>query len=327
MTKDDPYFTPIDDESMFSVPDTVSDMETHPEQGYQYLPKETESSSQLKWLFISIAGLIGSVVIWEVYTTLIELFAFNVIFYMLFLVLLLAVSALGTIEAYRFYKGKQQLKRVDKMREQADSFIRKRSHGKSNLFITELKQLYSESPQGRLLQEVISNQPDYLNDAEIITYLSENFFSQLDKEAQQLITSESIKVGTLIALSPLAIVDTLVVLWRTIKMVNQISGIYGLRLTRIGQWQVFLKIVKATLLAAGTEIAISSIVDKTATGLTGVVTGSVAQGLGVAIYAAKVGLEGMKQSRPVIFHENEQPNMNVITNGIRLGLMNIKSKQ
>ena len=323
MTKEDPYFTPIDGESAFVVPDTVSDVETHPEQGYQYLPKETESRSEIKWLFISMAGLIGSVVIWEVYTTLIELLAFNVVLYLLFMVLILVLAALVSIEAYRFYKGQQQLKRVDEMREQADSFIRERSHGKSILFINELKQLYSELPQGDLLQSVISNQPDYLNDAEIITYLSDNFFAQLDKEAQQLITSESIKIGTLIALSPLAIVDTLVVLWRTMKMIGQINGIYGLRLTRIGQWQVFIKIVKATLLAAGTELAISSIVDKTATGLTGVVAGSIAQGIGVAIYAAKVGLEGMKQSRPVMFSENEKPDINVMIDGVKLGLSKV----
>jgi len=326
MTKHDPYFTPIDDDSTFTVPGTISGEEERPQQAYQYLPNETENNLEFKWLLITVAGLISTVIAWEVYTTLIELLAFNSLLFTLLLLLLVVVARLGVKEIYLFFKGRQQLKRVDEMRSYADNFIRERSHGKSTVFINELKLLYAQLPQGELLHKVLSNKPDYLNDAEIVTYLSENFFSQLDKEAQQYITSESIRIGTLIALSPLAIVDAFVVLWRAIKMVNQISGIYGLRLTRIGQWQAFIKILKATLLAASTEIAISSIVDKTTTGLTGVVAGNIAQGLGVAIYAAKVGVEGMKRSRPVMFSDNEQPNVNLIINGIRLGLMNVSSK-
>ena len=319
MTKHDPYFTPIDDDSTFTVPDTISDVEVRTEEDYLYLPKEIENRSKFKWLFFAVIGLISSLITWEVYTTLVELFKFNVVFYMLFIVLILLISVLASIEAYQFYKGQQKLKHIDKMREQADNFIRERSHGKSTLFIIELKQLYSESPQGKLLQHVISNQPDYLNDAEIITYLSENFFSHLDKEAQHIISSESIKIGTIIALSPLAIVDTLVVLWRTMRMVNQINGIYGLSLTRIAQWKVFIKIVKATLLAASSEVAISGIVDKAAEGVAGAVTGSLAQGVGIGIYATRVGIESMKNIRPIAFTEENLTKINSIMNIFKNG--------
>ena len=327
MTPKDPYFTPIKDKKPLVVPDTISTELTTTKQGYQFLLPELKSEkkrpSVMKGLLLTFTGIIGSIVCWETYATLIALTEFSAVLGGLFGLLLFTLTGLSLAEVYRFRKSQRQLLQIDALREQAELFIRERSHGKSASFINQLTQLYNHSPQGELLQKQLLQQPDYLNDAEIISYLSESFYYHLDQEAQQLITAESIKIGTLIALSPLAIVDSLVVLWRTMKMINQINTIYGLRLTRIGQWQVFIKIIKATLLAAGTEIAISSVVDKATTGVTGIVTASVAQGVGVGIYAARIGVESMKQMRQIAFTKSELKNINLLTGGIKLSLNKI----
>jgi len=44
---------------------------------------------------------------------------------------------------------------------------------------------------------------------------------------------------------------------------------------------------------------------------------SVTQGLGAGTYIAKIGVEAMKQSRPIAFEEDQLPSVNVITDGIR----------
>ena len=327
MTKNDPYFTAVDDETDWGIPETISAEEDNPAStDFQFINITVRNRPYLKWLVISFTALIIATFFWSTFSTFIELKEINVLLGGTFALLILSLVALATIEAVRFWQGKKHLSHIETLREQAAMFIRERSHGKSSVFVAQLKTLYINSPQGNALEQALISQPDYLNDAELVGYLSERFLSQLDKEAERLIAEESIKIASLIALSPLAVVDSLVVLWRTMQMVNKINSIYGLRLTRISQWQLFIKIVKATLLAAGTEIVISSVVEKSVTGVTGVIAGSAAQGLGVGIYSAKIGVEAMKQSRPILFLESEAPNISLISTGIKQVLNKLKSE-
>ena len=173
------------------------------------------------------------------------------------------------------------------------------------------------TPQLQYLDKALAQQPDTLNDAEIISRLSRDFMSLLDDEALRHINNEGLKIVGMVSLSQLMALDLLIVIWKSMGMVNSINSIYGLRLTKIGQWQIFIKIFKAALLSAGTQFTVNTIVDKTATGLSGNFVLSVSQGLLVGNYVAKIGIEAMKHSRPIAFTESEEPDVNLITDGIR----------
>jgi len=295
----DPYFRTVDDDSDWGIPETISGDDTMLviEDDYT-IDKHTKSwGKKALILLITISAIIFT---WQCYVTLMDILATNLLLGAAFGCLLTVFAVLISVEVFRFYKGQRQLAKAEQLREQSALFVRERSHGKSDTFITELKSLYEHTLQGELLMTCLNNQPDYLNDAEVIDYLSEHFVARLDQQAYRLIQNESVNIGVLIALSPLAVLDALVALWRSFKLVNQINKIYGLSLTRVGQWQVFFKIIKMTLLAAGTEAAISTMIEKTSTGMTGLVASSVAQGIGVSIYVSRLGQEAIKQSRPII---------------------------
>ncbi|MFW5450823.1 MAG: DUF697 domain-containing protein [Methylophagaceae bacterium] len=320
-----PYCQPIDDGTSFGVPETISeDLTDKPSYEYLFVEEPASTKSMGKWMLTIFTLLIMVIITWEIYTTFTELIEISFLLGNIFFLLLAMIISLVLLEGYKFYKGQNHLEQVAILREQAEMFVNERSHGKSSSFIESLRYTYKDSPQGDILHKALMDRPDYLNDAEIITHLSENFFIHLDKEAQRLIAAESFNISTLVALSPLVVVDSLVVLWRTTKMINQINRIYGLRLTQIGQWQNSIKIIKTTLLAAGSEIVISSIAGKVATDMASVVASSVAQGLVVGGYAAKVGLEAMRADRPITFTELEQPNIKLIVDAIKIRLLKLK---
>lgn len=323
MAERDPYFRTVDDDSDWGVPETIS--------GDDYLlvtsddnTTDKQAKSWGKKALILLVTISAVIFAWQCYVTLMDILAANVILGAVFSVLLAFFVIVISVEIFRFYKGQRQLAKAEQLREQSALFIRERSHGKADSFITELKSLYEHTMQGELLLSCLSQQPDYLNDAEIIEYLSEHFVARLDQQAYRLIQNESVNIGVLIALSPLAVLDALVALWRSFKLVNQINKIYGLSLTRIGQWQVFFKIIKMTLLAAGTEAAISTMIEKTSTGMTGLVAGSVAQGIGVGIYVSRLGQEAIKQSRPITTNKKAPFGVTVLIEGI---LQKLKSKE
>jgi len=314
MTKNDPYFTAVDDETDWGIPETISAEDSQGET--EILISESPTSSWIRPLFLLITLSIGIIVTWEAYTTLLALLEFNVILGMLFGIILGGIFLVALIEMYRFFQGQRHLAEVQQLREQAELFIRERSHGKSEVFIERLKPLYQRT-QAEWLNQTLSKQPDYLNDAEVVEYLSEDFLSRLDQQAYQYIQTESINTATMIALSPLASVDALVALWRSMTMVNRINQIYGLKLNRIGQGRLFFTILKATLLAASTEIVVSSIVEKTSTGITGLLAGSVAQGLGVGLYVSRLGQEAIRQSRPVTLTGKQPISASILLKGIQ----------
>lgn len=323
MAERDPYFRPIDDESDWGIPETISGDDAALVNTEDSLGNKPVKSwaKKVVILFITISAAVFG---WQCYVTLMEILAANILFGLLFSGLLTLFAVVISVEIVRFYKGQRQLAKAEKLRDKSARFVRERSHGEAEAFITELTSLYEHTAQGALLTTCLDNQPDYLNDAEVIDYLSEHFVARLDEQAYRLIQKESVNIGALIALSPLAVLDALVALWRSFKLVNQINQIYGLSLTRVGQWQVFFKIIKMTLLAAGTEAAISMMIEKTSTGVAGVVAGSVAQGIGVGIYVSRLGQEAITQSRPIASNSKAPLAVSVLIDGI---LQKLKTKE
>lgn len=315
MAERDPYFRPVDDQSDWGVPETISGEDSLLViSEAEVTAKPAKSWGKKALILLMFIG--ASIFTWQCYITLIELLASNIVLGVGFGSLLTIFAVVISVEIIRFYKGQRQLAKAEHLREQSARFLRERSHGKAGDFINQLKSLYGNSTQGELLLNCLNQQPDYLNDAEVIEYLSEHFVDRLDQQAYRLIQNESVNIGALIALSPLAVLDALVALWRSFKLVNQINKIYGLSLTRVGQWQVFYKIIKMTLLAAGTSAAINTLVERTSVGVTGMVTGSVAQGIGVGIYVSRLGQEAVKQSRPIASNNKAPFGVAVLIEGI-----------
>jgi len=322
------FFTAIDDNEPLSTPDTINtETITKPSEEYHFVEESIPTPKTARRLFFVIVGLFSVILGWQAYSILMELFNTSAILGSIFGVLILVLLELIVRESYNLRKGQLQFAKVERLRDMAETFLKEHSQGKSSKFVTELSNLYKDKPQHPYLAKVIENQADYLNDAEVVTDLSHNFLSQLDKEALRIIKSESLSAATMISVSQVAIIDSLIVIWKNIRMVNQINNIYGLSLTRLGQWQLFMRIVKSTLLAAGSQKGINLATDNIAS-LTQVpgakifstVTMSLLQGLGVGTYVAKIGVEAMKQNRPIPFEEEDEPKINLIAEGIKYSL-------
>ena len=329
MDKYDPYFTPLDDDAPFAIPDTIEGelTPTKSANDYQFINTGQTQSFLPKKLLTGLAVLIVFMLSWQIYSTFLDILTQSAILATLFGMMVLLLVGLVIKEAYLFRQGQVQYSKVEHLRELAERYVKERSHGKSTAFIDELSLLYKNKPQQAYLQQALAEFPDYLNDSEVIARISVDFLNHLDKEAQRLVTRESIATAGMIAVSQLAVIDSLIVIWKTVGMVNKINTIYGLSLTKIGQWKLFVRIVTATLSAAGTQVGISTLVDKTTAGIAGSIAGSFAQGVGIGTYVAKIGIEAMKQSRPIIFEENEVPKINLISDNIMMALGKVSGKK
>lgn len=316
----DPYFVAIEGNEIMELPDSIQGGEQTEQEQFKFINTEVPDSSLLKYIGLTVLVLILIMFTWSLYGTFNEIWMENQWLAGAFGVVVTALVGLCAKQALIFRKGLLGFKKAEWMREQAEMFVKERSHGQSSEFIRELQLLYTKKPQGVCLEKVLKDLPDYLNDEEVVTRLSADFLSELDEEAKKLVIQESSVSAGLIAASQLAVVDSVIILWKVMKMVNGINSIYGLSLTKLGQWELLVQISKAIVLAGVTQKGINYAADtlSKANPFLGPMAASLTQGLGVGAYVAKIGVEAMKQSRPIAFEEEEMPSVNLITDGVKL---------
>ncbi|MCX4188870.1 TIGR01620 family protein [Methylophaga sp. OBS3] len=243
-----------------------------------------------------------------------ELLTNNVWLAGIFALLVAILLVLTSQQLWLGWRSRRQLRRVNELQDFADQMRHEQSRGRQEAWLVELDKLYAKTPHHSLLQEAKQQLPDYLHDGEVVQHVDEHFFNKLDHQALALIQRDSVQSAMLVAVSQLAIVDTLWVVWKTLKMVNQIHLLYGVRLGTIAQWQLNLRVCKVALLSYSTQAGLTLMAEKTSLGLSGKIAGSVAQGVGVGLYQARIGFSAMQQIRPVPFNEGALPKNRFLSN-------------
>jgi len=315
-----PYFVAVEGDEVMELPNSIQGGEQQEQEKFKFIDTEVPDSNLLKYIWLAVLVLVLIMSTWSLYSTFNELWIENRWLAGTFGIVITVLVGLCTKQGLIFRKELLGSKKAEWLRGEAEMFVKERSHGQSEDFIRELQVLYIGKPQEACLEKALKELPDYLNDAEVVGRLSADFLSELDEEAKKLVIQESSASAALIAVSQLVVVDSVIILWKVMKMVNSINSIYGLSLTKLGQWRLLVRISKAIVLAGVTQTGVNYAADtlsKTSPFL-GPMTASLTQGLGVGAYVAKIGVEAMKQSRPIIFEEGEMPSVNLITDGVKL---------
>ncbi len=143
-----------------------------------------------------------------------------------------------------------------------------------------------------------------LSNQEILSLFSKQVLTPVDKKVLDKISRFSTESVVLVALSPVAIIDMLLMFWRNLKMVDEIAYLYGLRL---GYWsriklikQVFVNMVYA----GATELIADLGTDLLGADLLGKLSARLAQGLGAGMLTARLGIKTMHLCRPLPFQQD-----------------------
>ena len=273
---------------------------------YSYLKLEALPIRGLKTLALGMGALLLSLLIWDVYDTIVEVMSLHwlVGFCILLLSITVVLIVIVTFYKYRNDRRKQNAYRnIRKLAKRCQSVTS--STADQNL-IAELKSFYADKPHQALLDQCLSSLPDYKLGHEVITHIDDVFLKPLDAEALKRVTSFSYKTGLTVALSPWVALDMALSLWSNIKMIDEIGQIYGVRPSLVNRVSMFKSIIGHLALTGASEFASDQIVDQLGgTSLASLFSVRLSQGIGVGLYSAKIGLATIAVSRPIEFVENE----------------------
>jgi putative membrane protein len=225
--------------------------------------------------------------------------------------LLLALVGVGAIGALgRELADLRRLQRAEELRLVGERLIASEVHGQADVYLARLEQLYRDRPE---LAEPIARfhvrASDALNDGEQLRLFGTTVLAPLDRQARRLVTLGARDTGALTALSPLGILDGLIVLWRTLSMLRAIARLYGIRPGAAASIRLLRRTLAHVLAAGVGELLSDAAVEAAGASLLSVLSARVGQGAVHGLLAARLGLAALQICRPLPFVEGELPSM------------------
>ncbi|MDY3124436.1 MAG: TIGR01620 family protein [[Actinobacillus] rossii] len=146
--------------------------------------------------------------------------------------------------------------------------------------------------------------------AQEIAYLfSQNVMPNFDQQAKKLVTKAAIESATVVAISPLAVVDMFFVAWRNIRLVNRIAKIYGIELGYFSRLRLMKLVLLNIAVTGATELLQDVGMNWLSQDLTAKLSVRAAQGIGVGLLTARLGIKAIEFCRPLAFQPDEKPRL------------------
>jgi putative membrane protein len=270
------------------------------------------------WLLRGIVSLFIAVIGFELVDFFLVGFTQSPVITSLWALILVGVTTLAGSALLREYISLKQFKRREVLKGQAqtllikteanyDSVIVDLAESEGALNVESFCQKISDNLPCDLVQEQEEAWQAILagdhSDAELVQLYSRVVLTKVDDKALTEVTKYSTEAIALVALSPFAVLDMLIMLVRNLKMINKIAGLYGLKL---GYWSriKLIKQVFINMVYAGTSELIADFgSEMIGADLLGKLSGRLAQGLGAGLLTSRLGIKTIELCRPIPMDE------------------------
>mgnify|MGYP000205137529 FL=1 len=140
---------------------------------------------------------------------------------------------------------------------------------------------------------------EHHSDKEIMTLYANSLLVTQDTQAKKLINRFATESALLVALSPIALVDMMAVLWRGTKLIEQIGKIYGIGFGYASRIKLYRMLIKQVMFVGSAELVSDLGATALSAELLGKLSGRAAQGVSAGIFTARIGYKAMELSRPL----------------------------
>lgn len=163
------------------------------------------------------------------------------------------------------------------------------------------------------------------NDADVIELYDSMVVSLQDQQAKKLVANYSCEAAVLVAISPLAIADMILIAWRNFKLINELGKVYGVELGYFSRLRL-VKLVFINMAAAGaSELVVDASVHALSIDIAGKLSARAAQGIGVGLLTARLGIKAMALLRPLPWQKDKAVRLSEIRKQIVLRVIGKKN--
>ena len=172
--------------------------------------------------------------------------------------------------------------------------------------VARIMRIEAQNPALNMWQKQIND----VHSAREVTYLfSKNVLQSFDKQAKNLISKNAAEAAVIVAISPLALVDMFFIAWRNISLINKIAKLYGIELGYISRLRLLRMVFLNAAFAGASELVHEIGMEWLSQDLTAKLSARAAQGIGVGLLTARLGIKAMEFCRPLAFQADEKPRL------------------
>lgn len=236
------------------------------------------------------------------------------------------IAGLGLSRLGKEFITLRRLKTHFSIQEKAEQILKEDGVGKAEPFCRALKY---DSDNVAISQAVDSwnskLEPAY-SDKEVFELYDAIVIKQQDQQAIETISKYSAHSAVMVALSPLAIADMLLVAWRSLKMLEDLAGVYQIELGYWARLRLFKLVLANMAFAGATELAIDTGMDIMTTSLLQKLSVRAGQGVGVGFMTARLGIQAMKLMRPLPWLTDQKSSLTVVRKNIINNVFKVADK-
>jgi putative membrane protein len=204
----------------------------------------------------------------------------------------------------------RRLARAEHLRHDGERLLSSEVHGQAGPLVERIEHIYRgradlEAPLAAFRRQA----SDALSDGEQLRLFSTVVLMPLDREAYRLVRRGARDIGALTALSPLGVLDGVVVLARTLVMLRAIARLYGVRPAAASTASLLRRGLRNVVAAGVGELVSDSAVEAAGASLLSVLSAKAGQGVLNGLLAAKLGLAAMQLCRPLPFTRDQLPSL------------------
>jgi putative membrane protein len=231
------------------------------------------------------------------------------------LMALVAIAALGVFG--REWVQLRRLRHRAHLRDEAQRLAGSELHGRAPALIDDVEGGLPQHPLVRgALARYRRHADDSLADGERLRLFERNVMTTLDERAYRLVLHSARDIGLLTAISPYGLLDGMLVLWRTTLMIRAVARLYGIAPGPTATAALLRRCLRNAALAGIADVATHAVLEHAGASLAALLSARAGQGAGNALLAAKLGIEAIKETRPLAFIEAAPPSLRQVRNAL-----------
>jgi putative membrane protein len=304
----------VDVESAVVIKEEDSEQVSTPTQ----LPRRTSKRrSVFTWFCLSVLGVIAFILGFDLWLFTNELVEIHPV--LGYSVLALAISATLCL-LYMIGKEFFALRKLAAMTavleqaEQAFAFDDEKLAQKS---FRQLQVHYGKVPELAVANaELRKHQNEGYSGIELLTIAERSLLEAIDKKAVSLINAQARNTALLTTISPYAILDVLITAWRNLRLIRQLSELYGAKPSFFGSMKLMEQVVAHIAVTGGMEAGDSLISELFGGSFLTKLSTKLGEALINGLLTARVGLTAMSQVRPLPFNALPKPSVKHVAKDI-----------
>jgi len=270
-------------------------------------------NSKYSWVWRLITVLLVTLLAIEAYDFFVTGFDNSPIITSLYALLLASLTLVSGNALWHEFIGLKQFKKRQEMKIQANEFLLMDSE-KFTAYSNQRGKDFCDNISDNLPCDLVFDCPKeqqvwhdaYASDhssRELVKLYSRVVLSKVDEKALNEVAKFSTEAVVLVALSPVALIDMLIMLSRNLRMINKIAGIYGLKLSYWSRVKLIKQVFVNMAYAGASELVADLGSDMLGAELMGKLSARFAQGLGAGMLTARLGAKTMELCRPIPFED------------------------